>query len=261
MKLITLFITVFLLNCGGTKDATVMEKDTTNLTSGKYIVSTVNGESISDLTLEFDTDNKKVSGFSGCNRFFGDYTIEGNTLSFGALGTTRKMCAPKDNTKEQNMLKTLAEVNGFKVSGDQLQLEKDNKTLLVAAQNTDNKMAQTETILLDYSEVSRGSYKNITVNNKMLSWVNDRNAKAKILKLDDKEWAQIQELVNAIDVSTIPELEAPSKAHQYDGAAIGSLSVTKNGEVYKTQAFDAGKPNTVLEDLIAKMIALTNSKK
>lgn len=261
MKLITLFITVFLLNCGGAKDATVMKKDTANLSSGKYIVSTINGENINDLTIEFDTENKKVSGFSGCNRFFGDYTIEGTTLSFGALGTTRKMCAPKNNITEQNMLKALNEINGFKISRSRLHLLKDNNILLIASQQANNKMAQNETISIEYSAVTRGSYKSITIANKEVSWVNERNAKAETLKLDDKQWRQVVGLTNAIDLVAIPELEAPSKAHQYDGAAIGTLKVTKNGVTYQSQAFDAGNPNTILADLIEKMIALTNRKK
>ncbi|MBQ0770076.1 MAG: hypothetical protein KBT58_12365 [Bizionia sp.] len=126
---------------------------------------------------------------------------------------------------------------------------------------TQEKMTQNENISLEYSAVTRGSYKSITITNKVVSWVNERNAKAQTLKLDDKQWRQVVELTNAIDLVAIPELEAPTKAHEYDGAAIGTLIVSKNGVTYQSQAFDAGNPNTVLADLIEKMIALTNRKK
>ncbi|WP_170234459.1 MULTISPECIES: META domain-containing protein [Bizionia] len=260
MKLITLLITVFLLNCGGANNGTVMAEKTNKLTSGPFTVSKVNGDAYSNLTVEFDTQTQKVSGFSGCNRFFGDYTVNGNQLNFGALATTHKMCSPEDNIKEQHLLKALAEVNAFDISGTTLQLKNNEATVLVAEQKSDNKIAQSENPSVDYSEVSRGSYKNIAIDNKRLSWVNERNAKAQTLTLNDTEWARVLELVNAIDLSTIPELEAPSKAHQYDGAAIGSLTVIKNGKTYRSQAFDAGNPNTILAAVIEKMIGLTNNK-
>jgi len=40
-------------------------------------------------TVSFKT-NDEVSGFGGCNQFFGKYTQDGDKLTFGALATTRK---------------------------------------------------------------------------------------------------------------------------------------------------------------------------
>ena len=36
--------------------------------------------------------DSKISGETGCNRFFGDYTIKGKTLAFTNVGSTRMMC-------------------------------------------------------------------------------------------------------------------------------------------------------------------------
>ena len=36
--------------------------------------------------------DKKISGETGCNRFFGDYTAKGKNLTFTNVGSTRMMC-------------------------------------------------------------------------------------------------------------------------------------------------------------------------
>lgn len=35
----------------------------------------------------------EISGHGGCNQFFGQYTQEGQTLTIGALASTKKFCA------------------------------------------------------------------------------------------------------------------------------------------------------------------------
>ena len=36
--------------------------------------------------------DKKISGETGCNRFFGDYSAKGKNLTFTNVGSTRMMC-------------------------------------------------------------------------------------------------------------------------------------------------------------------------
>ncbi len=43
-------------------------------------------------TIQFDEKEKRISGFSGCNNYFGTYSIEKNNLSFNLMCSTRKMC-------------------------------------------------------------------------------------------------------------------------------------------------------------------------
>lgn len=47
------------------------------------------------VTLDFSTSGgqRKVSGFSGCNRFTGTYDLSGGQLSIGPLASTRMACA------------------------------------------------------------------------------------------------------------------------------------------------------------------------
>lgn len=50
--------------------------------------------------------NGEINGYGGCNRFFGDYTQDGETLKIGALASTKKYCADVMDA-ETTFLKTL----------------------------------------------------------------------------------------------------------------------------------------------------------
>lgn len=49
----------------------------------------------------------KVYGFAGCNRFHGPFKLEGNALSIGPLGSSRKMCAEDVMAQEREFLAAL----------------------------------------------------------------------------------------------------------------------------------------------------------
>ncbi|WP_323121677.1 META domain-containing protein [Burkholderia alba] len=50
-----------------------------------------NGEPIK-LALSTETGMRRVSGFSGCNRYMGSYDVKNGVLSFGPLAGTRMAC-------------------------------------------------------------------------------------------------------------------------------------------------------------------------
>ena len=58
------------------------------------------------LTLEFR--DGQVSGYSGCNRFHGSFTVQGNALTIGPLATTRMACGDDSMVQEQQFLAALA---------------------------------------------------------------------------------------------------------------------------------------------------------
>ena len=47
----------------------------------------------SHLTITLGEDGRAY-GNGGCNHWFAPYTLEGHKLSFGKIGSTRKLCAP-----------------------------------------------------------------------------------------------------------------------------------------------------------------------
>lgn len=69
----------------------------------------------SHLTLTLDVDGRAY-GSAGCNHWFGPYQLEGQRLTFGELGSTRKLCAPALMEQEQRFLKTLADTQRWDFS-------------------------------------------------------------------------------------------------------------------------------------------------
>lgn len=78
--------------------------------------------------ISFNMAEKRVSGSTGCNRFFGPYSLTKNRLSVGSnLGLTKMGCPEYD---EQVFLNALHRVNNFTVNGNQLQLLQDKEVLM-----------------------------------------------------------------------------------------------------------------------------------
>ncbi|HEU4779151.1 MAG TPA: META domain-containing protein [Steroidobacteraceae bacterium] len=61
-------------------------------------------------------------GFAGCNRMFGSYALEGATLKFNGVGSTRMFCQARMDL-EQKFLGTFDRVAGWKIVGNTLQLQ------------------------------------------------------------------------------------------------------------------------------------------
>jgi heat shock protein HslJ len=81
------------------------------------------------LTLE----DGQVTGSGGCNRFFGGYTLDGSTLTFGPAGSTMMACPEDEMAFEQVFLAVLEDVASYTVAGQQLHLFAADGTLLISA--------------------------------------------------------------------------------------------------------------------------------
>jgi heat shock protein HslJ len=69
----------------------------------------------SQLTLTLGEDGRAY-GTAGCNHWFASYRLTGDELSFGATGSTRKMCAPALMEQEVRFLDSLGKVRRWDVS-------------------------------------------------------------------------------------------------------------------------------------------------
>lgn len=83
--------------------------------------------------IRFLADNK-ISGSTGCNRFFGGYALTGESLSFKSLGSTRMTCSSELMAQEEVLLKVLASVNRFSFK------ESDMQQLLLHVDSTDTEI-------------------------------------------------------------------------------------------------------------------------
>lgn len=71
------------------------------------------------------TDDGKVTGFTGCNRVMGGYTVAGTALRFTQLAGTRMACPPPLMQLESAVLANLNSVTGYQLDGEKLILLKD----------------------------------------------------------------------------------------------------------------------------------------
>lgn len=69
----------------------------------------------SHLTITLGEDGRAY-GNAGCNHWFASYRLAGETLSFGAAGSTRKLCAPALMEQEARFLDSLGKVQRWDVS-------------------------------------------------------------------------------------------------------------------------------------------------
>jgi heat shock protein HslJ len=73
-------------------------------------------------TLSFDASDA-VTGHAGCNTFNGEATIDGGSIDFGPLATTRMACPEPQMSLETTYLGALDAATSWKIDGDKLILE------------------------------------------------------------------------------------------------------------------------------------------
>lgn len=71
--------------------------------------------------LVFATDEERVSGSSGCNRFTGGFTIDAAKLSFAPLAATKMFCF-EGAELENRLFAALSTVEGYRLAGSTLEL-------------------------------------------------------------------------------------------------------------------------------------------
>ena len=79
--------------------------------------------------LRLISDEGRVVGHGGCNRFFGGYKAEGDHLRFSALGSTKMACPGDTGDLEAALFNALGSVERFKLSGEVLELFGDRELL------------------------------------------------------------------------------------------------------------------------------------
>ena len=87
---------------------------------GGTAVPPLSGNEQPSLTL--DGAQKKVTGYSGCNKFFGTYVLDGASLKFGPLGSTRRACPEPETSVETAFLTSLDKTRGWTITDGALHL-------------------------------------------------------------------------------------------------------------------------------------------
>lgn len=126
-----LCVSAIMASCNTTKTDPL-----TALTSGRWMLDSFEGEKVDSTSfgngmpyLEFDKEEMRVSGFSGCNRLMGGFTVaEENGISLDKLASTKMACMGVD--KESEFLAALDKADHFKVKDESLELHSGKTKLM-----------------------------------------------------------------------------------------------------------------------------------
>jgi len=80
--------------------------------------------------LTFNEDGT-VAGNSGCNGFGGDYTVEGDQVTFGQIVSTLMACEDPRMTQEDAVHQVLTDTATFKIESNTLTLMNNNMVLVL----------------------------------------------------------------------------------------------------------------------------------
>lgn len=94
----------------------------------------VSGEAASSLLVDTQITaiflQGQVNGTAGCNRYFGSYEVDGETIAVSPLGSTRMACAEEIMAQESSFLTALQAAMAFEIEGEQLTITYDAGTLI-----------------------------------------------------------------------------------------------------------------------------------
>ncbi|MBZ4035933.1 hypothetical protein K6T82_14250 [Flavobacterium sp. 17A] len=127
-------------------------------------------------------------------------------------------------------------------------------TLFIATGCCSQKKTDMKSTQIEYSALSRGYYKVITVQDKTVSVTKERNAEAVKNNIDDARWNKIVSAFSKVNLEGLSTLKAPTNKRTYDGAAIGNLKIVKDGKTYETPGFDNGFPPKEIEELVNLLV-------
>jgi len=127
-------------------------------------------------------------------------------------------------------------------------------TLFIATGCCSQKKTDMKSTQIEYSAHSRGYFKVITVQDKTVSVIKERNTEAVSSNIDDAKWNKIVDAFSKVNLEGLSTLKAPTDKRTYDGAAIGNLKIVKDGKTYETPGFDNGFPPKEIEKLVNLLV-------
>jgi len=104
----------------GTETLTVCGGEPVSLLLGAWQVTEIGGASVvadSEPSIAFE-EGGAVNGSASCNRFFGTYTLSGEGLSIGDVGSSMMMCEDPVMANERTFLEILDDLGGFEIGAD-----------------------------------------------------------------------------------------------------------------------------------------------
>lgn len=120
-----ILIAMLLVSC--MKKATpLFETEAANIEGIQWVLTEVGGSPVSPMADDKqphilpDPEQKQAKGFAGCNNFFGSYELDGYSLKFGPVGSTRNACPDLEMSLTAEVFKALDQTREWKIQGCKL---------------------------------------------------------------------------------------------------------------------------------------------
>jgi len=140
-KLIYAVAVVTLLFAGCDETKKVIDTAGMVQLSGTYTITKAGGEIVAGTTtnISFAAFDKSVNGNSGCNDYFGNYTLDLYALNFGAIAMTEQYCDEPIMKIERAILNALSNTGSYTLENDILTLlSKNDRSVLLKANKVKN---------------------------------------------------------------------------------------------------------------------------
>lgn len=116
--------------------------------------------------------------------------------------------------------------------------------------------------VIEYVANTRGFYQKITVEKQLVTISKERNDQGmkEVIKVSDKEWKELIDLFQDVNLDEIKDLKSPTEKRFYDGAAIANIKIKYKGVTYESQSFDHGFPPYEIKKLVNKINSFAKQK-
>lgn len=137
LTLSILLFTLMITSCKETKKTT--EAPSYEVYSGKYEIKSLNGKELArTLYFTVETSEKKISGKTDCNSYFGNYTVTNNNeIKIGPLASTEMYCEEHVMKVEREIFKAYNDSKTFSFDSNMLTLFSEDGALLIRAYKLD----------------------------------------------------------------------------------------------------------------------------
>ncbi len=104
-----------------------------SLDNTHWVLKSIDGQAVSSKRLpELSFEAGRISGFSGCNRLFGNYAASNDgTLALGQLGATKMACMGSADALEKQVMAGLNHVGMYSLTHSQLSLMDARRKVLM----------------------------------------------------------------------------------------------------------------------------------
>ena len=151
-----LFVSIVLAACSS---LTTPEANAGNLVGPAWILTELNGEKPlpgTTIFLEFSEDGA-VNGSDGCNNVGRKYSVEGDSISFSAMGPTTLMACPEPVMAQATAFQqTLEYAESYSISGDTLTLSDAGGDAVATFQAQDQSLEGSSWTVLSYNNGKGG---------------------------------------------------------------------------------------------------------